>query len=87
LTDKTVPKNLTSRASEGRFLRVPLLTGNNAQEGDIFIAGQQILLNGTIDPTTFYPLSEIRTRVIIFLVSFINRWLKGYSRDSAVQQV
>jgi carboxylesterase type B len=59
--DKTLPTDLKERLSSGRFLKVPVLTGNNANEGDLFAIAQAA--NGTLDPVTFPAFSDAFTKV------------------------
>ncbi|KAF8521224.1 carboxylesterase [Hysterangium stoloniferum] len=49
----TIPLNASALSSAGRFLNVPMLIGNTAQEGDIFIvAGQLSSSNFTVPVVT-----------------------------------
>jgi hypothetical protein len=50
----------TARSAAGNFLHVPLLVGNNAQEGDIFVVGlEEQDLGGTIPGLTQVGSDEI----------------------------
>jgi len=45
--------DINSRSSAGKFLKVPLLIGSNAQEGDLFVVAlEQLELGGTIPGLT-----------------------------------
>jgi len=57
----TVFSDTIARGAAGRFAHVPLLTGSNAQEGDIFIVADQLLNQGSVDPILTPILSDILT--------------------------
>jgi carboxylesterase type B len=61
ITDKTLPTDLKERSSSGRFLKVPVLTGTNANEGDLFVIRQAA--NGTLDAITPREFSDAFTKV------------------------
>jgi hypothetical protein len=59
--DKTLPTDLRERSSSGQFLKVPLLTGGNAHEGDFYGIAQAI--DGTLDLETFPAVSDELAKV------------------------
>ena len=61
--DITLVSDIAGRGKAGNFLKVPLLTGNNEEEGDIFVVGAQLVANGTVDPILTPILSDLVTKV------------------------
>lgn len=52
--------DLSARAAAGNFLRVPFLTGNNRDEGDLFVLIQQESTLGFTLPVLTETMSDIQ---------------------------
>jgi len=59
----TVPGDIASLSASGKFLEVPLLVGNTAQESDIFIVETQLLQFGGSIPVVTQVVSDALTEV------------------------
>jgi hypothetical protein len=52
-----------SRSANGQFLKVPFLVGNNANEGDVFAVGAELLVRNVTSPAATQILSNLITQV------------------------
>ena len=59
----TIFADALNRSATGQFLRVPLLTGINANEGDLLDVIEELITNTTIPEPEFDQLSEEVTNV------------------------
>ena len=63
--DITIFADTDARSAAGNFLRVPLLVGNTAQEGDVFIVAAERLSLGFDIPILTPAAADAVTQVII----------------------
>ncbi|KZT60905.1 carboxylesterase [Calocera cornea HHB12733] len=61
---QTIFSDVSSRSSNGEFLKVPFLLGNNANEGDIFVVAFEEGDFGTTIPLATTALSDAVTEVV-----------------------
>ncbi|PPR00078.1 hypothetical protein CVT24_008980 [Panaeolus cyanescens] len=59
----TIFTDTATRAANGNFLKVPVLGGTTANEGDIFVVAQQLLTTGFAIPTVTEILADIQTQL------------------------
>ncbi|KAF9047536.1 carboxylesterase [Panaeolus papilionaceus] len=59
----TIFTDTATRAANGNFLKVPVLGGTAANEGDIFVVAQQLLTTGFTIPTVTEILADIQTQL------------------------
>ena len=65
--DITIFADYATRAASGNFLKAPLFTGSNQNEGDIFVVGQELLTTGFAPPVITQLLSDAATQASICL--------------------
>lgn len=53
----------TNRSAAGNFLKVPVLIGNNADEGDVFETATELLQFNKTNPLLTFPVADLLTAV------------------------
>jgi len=61
---QTIFSDVSTRSSDGNFLKVPFLVGNNANEGDIFVVAFEEGDFGTTIPIATTALSDALTEIV-----------------------
>ena len=74
----TIFADTNARSAAGNFLRVPLLVGNTAQEGDIFVVASEQLSLGFDVPIVTQVAADALTEVCCFLLSLLMTWINAF---------